>query len=361
MTAIGVFQSWGLGDLVMTVPVLAELRRLHPTARIVLIVRGAPQGELLRGSPLVDEILQVPRRHNDIRQLAFYLGLRRRRLDAVYLGTRVFPQVAFMLRAVAGVRTIIGDGERWPSLYTVRNTVEPGIHRVDRMLRTLALWTGITVERPDFPLPVTADARRAIVDRLAAGGWRFARHLAFHPGSSRGRGDEKRMPAALVRDTLAALRVRHPDLGVVLLFGPAEADLLPQLEPLPEGVVALVGAPLAQTMAVLAGAVGFIGSDSGLGHVAAAFGVPTVTPAGPSNPVETRPWGDRAEVVVSREDLPCRPCWFTPLHGACPYDARCMTTITADQILDALRLLPAPPHPLIEPDGGGGGEWTRSR
>lgn len=361
MTAIGVFQSWGLGDLVMTVPVLAELRRLHPTARIVLIVRGAPQGELLRGSPFVDEILQVPRRHKDIRQIAFYLGLRRRRLDAVYLGTRVSPLVAFMLRAIAGVRTIVGDGTRWPSLYTVRGAVDPGVHRVDRMLRTLALWTGITVEQPDFSLPVPAQARRAVADRLTANGWRFARLLAFHPGSSRGRGDEKRMPVALTRATLAGLRARHPDLGVVLLFGPAEADLLRELEPLPEGVVPLIGAPLAETMAVLAGAVGFIGSDSGLGHVAAAFGVPTVTPAGPSNPAETRPWGARAAVVVSHEDLPCRPCWFTPLHGHCPYAARCMTGITADQILDALHLLPAPPRPLFEADEGGGGEETRSR
>ncbi|NLH81900.1 MAG: glycosyltransferase family 9 protein, partial [Phyllobacteriaceae bacterium] len=72
------------------------------------------------------------------------------------------------------------------------------------------------------------------------------------------------------------------------------------------------------------------------GHLAAAFGVPTVTAVGPSDPDETRPWGPLSRVVRSREDLACRPCWFTPLHGNCPHQGRCMTEITSDQIVDAL-------------------------
>lgn len=336
MKSIGVYQNWGLGDLVMTVPVLAELRRLHPEARIVLMVHGRPQGELLAASPLVDEILQIPQSYKDVRQILFFARLRAKHLDAVFVGTRVAPLVAFMLRVVSGVRVVVGDGNRHGFLYTVQNRVRPGVHRVERMLETLALWTGIRVDRPVFPLPISDEDRRSAAAVLAAKGLAGRRYVAHHPGSSRGRGNEKRLPPTLVREVIAALAERDPDLRHVLLFGPADQELREQFEPLPPQAVALTGLRLGETEAVLAGAAAFVGSDSALGHIAAALGVPTVTAVGPSNPAETRPWGASTRVVLSREDLACRPCWFTPLHGNCPHRGRCMTEITPDQIVDAL-------------------------
>ena len=336
MKTIGVYQNWGLGDLVMTVPVLAELRRLHPEARIVLMVHGRPQGDLLASSPLVDEILQIPQSYKDVRQIRFFARLRAERLDAVFVGTRVSPLVAFMLRVVSGVRVVVGDGNRHRFLYTVRNRISPGVHRVERMLETLALWTGVRVDRPAFPLPISDEDRRSAAARLAAEGLADRRYVAHHPGSSRGRGNEKRLPQKLVREVIAALADRDPDLRHVLLFGPADRELIAQFEPLPPQAVILSDLRLGETEAVIAAAEAFLGSDSALGHIAAALGVPTVTAVGPSDPNETRPWGPLSRVVLSREDLACRPCWFTPLHGNCPHQGRCMTEITPDQIVEAL-------------------------
>jgi ADP-heptose:LPS heptosyltransferase len=41
----------------------------------------------------------------------------------------------------------------------------------------------------------------------------------------------------------------------------------------------------------------FIGNDSGLGHIAAAVGRPTMTVFGPGRPERYRPWGSKTEVV----------------------------------------------------------------
>ena len=342
VATIGVFQHWGLGDLVMTAPVLSELRRLYPSARIVLMVRGKAQAALMEGSRLLDEILLVPPNADRVGVLKFFASLRRHRFDAVYVATRITPLVPLLLRLLSGVRTIIGDGGRLGFLYTYRNVLDPTVHRVDRMLETLSMWTGVAISKPVFDLPVDEAARRSAAARLAANELVNARYFAFHPGSSRGPGIEKRLPVPLVRGVMEALRVRDPGLRFVVLFGPDDMDLVPEFDPLPPDVTALSGCSLDETKTILSRAVGFLGSDSALGHIAASWGVPTVTAVGPTNPNETRPWGPTSRVARSPEELACRPCWFTPLQGRCPYDRRCMTGITAGQIADEISLLVAP-------------------
>ncbi len=56
-------------------------------------------------------------------------------------------------------------------------------------------------------------------------------------------------------------------------------------------------------------AAGFIGNDSGISHLAAFMGLPTVAVFGPSDPKRWKPVG-RAVTVV-RPDLDCRPCFET--------------------------------------------------
>ncbi|ACB97406.1 glycosyltransferase family 9 protein [Beijerinckia indica] len=341
MKSIGIFQHWGLGDLLMTVPVLSELRRLHPAAQIVLIVRGKAQAALLAKSPLIDKILEVPPNSEKLDLLRFFWSLRQYHFEAVYIGTRITPLVPLLLRLVTGVSTIIGDGNRLGWLYTHRNTIDPAVHRVDRMLQTLSLWTGHKVEEPDFPLPIAEEPRRLAMATLEAQGLTNARFFTIHPGSSRGPGIEKRVPVRLVKDVIAGLRKYDPDLRFVILFGPDDQDLIPSFTPPEPGISLISGASLDETKFVLSRSWGFLGSDSALGHIAAsAYNVPTITPIGPTNPLETHPYNALSRIVQSREEFDCRPCWFTPLQGNCPHAARCMTTITVDQILDVVATWP---------------------
>ena len=60
----------------------------------------------------------------------------------------------------------------------------------------------------------------------------------------------------------------------------------------------IVGAPLQQTKALLAGASLFVGNDSGPAHMAAAFGVPVVVLFGPSDPVVWAPWQVESRVFA---------------------------------------------------------------
>ncbi|MBL8189897.1 MAG: lipopolysaccharide heptosyltransferase II, partial [Acidobacteria bacterium] len=75
-------------------------------------------------------------------------------------------------------------------------------------------------------------------------------------------------------------------------------------------------------------------NDTGPAHVAAALGTPTLTIFGPTNEFETSPTGRRAELIRA-DNIECARC----MHRDCPIDHRCMTRITANDLLARARKL----------------------
>ncbi len=87
---------------------------------------------------------------------------------------------------------------------------------------------------------------------------------------------------------------------VAIVGGPAERDMAAPL--LGNGALDLVGtAPLGVVAAIIARASLYVGNDSGLMHVAAASGVPTLGLFGPSDDRHFRPWGANAAFVRTKE------------------------------------------------------------
>ena len=58
-------------------------------------------------------------------------------------------------------------------------------------------------------------------------------------------------------------------------------------------------APLPEVAAALAGCTGFVGNDSGITHLAAGIGIPTVALFGPTDPAVWSPVGERATVLTA--------------------------------------------------------------
>jgi len=335
---LALFQIWGLGDLVMTTPVIAEIRRLHPEAMLTLVVRGKAQADLMEGSPLVDRIVIIPDPRNRLALFRFFVGLRRERIDVAYIGTRITPLLALLVRIVSGVSTVIGDADRmtWP--FSHHRGIATDEHRVDRMLATLALWTGEAPAAPSFPLPIDPAADERADRLLAAHGLEAGRYLAIHPGASAGdEGRVKRIPVDIVAQLLEALGAIDPEARAAIILGPDDADLQAKMAALGGNTRIVTGTSLPVTASVLSKARGFIGSDSSLGHIAAASGIPTITLAGPTSVGETRPFGAKARIVKRSVALDCQPCWGTPNYGRCPFALRCMRELPLDTLEAALR------------------------
>ncbi|HPX11477.1 MAG TPA: glycosyltransferase family 9 protein, partial [Syntrophales bacterium] len=86
---------------------------------------------------------------------------------------------------------------------------------------------------------------------------------------------------------------------------------------------------LEEAMAVLSRCRLFLSNDSGLMHLAGAFGIPLVAVFGSTNPRTTSPVGEKSVVVT--KNVSCSPC----LKKTCPTDFRCMEGITVEDVCRA--------------------------
>jgi len=119
------------------------------------------------------------------------------------------------------------------------------------------------------------------------------RFLALHPGSGSPR---KNWPPGRFADVARALAPSDPFLVV---RGPADEEAADAVLRLPNAVLADALHPR-QLGALLSRAGLFVGNDSGVTHLAAAAGAPTVALFGPTDPAQWAPVGPA--VVVVRAD-----------------------------------------------------------
>lgn len=211
------------------------------------------------------------------------------------------------------------------------NDVRLGERRLPRMVdrcAMLALPSGAS-QPPSWPLPELA------VPAAACAAWRQSRDLngegcpivALAPGAV---GPSKRWPAgayaALTRRLLAN------GASVWVLGGPAEKALAGEII----GDTAardLTGPDLRDAILALASATVAISNDSGLLHVAAALGIPTIGIFGPTSPWHWAPLNPLAATVETRSPLACRPC-HKPVCRLGHHN--CMREIGVDQVFAAV-------------------------
>jgi len=113
------------------------------------------------------------------------------------------------------------------------------------------------------------------------------------------------------------------------ICGPAEPDLADELSKQNRPIQSL--SELTDLADLLKSAGGYIGNDSGVSHLAAYMGLPSVVIFGPADPVRWRPVGPRVEIV--RSDLDCTPC-FEIEPESCARPA-CLTEASPESVLMA--------------------------
>jgi len=119
--------------------------------------------------------------------------------------------------------------------------------------------------------------------------------LIVHPGAG---GAWKRWPAERFAEVIAAVAARGP-LTVVVHEGPADhAAVEALLARLDRPVERLVEPELPALALTLAGARAYLGSDSGISHLAAAVGAPSVILFPPAHLPRWTPWSPAARPVA---------------------------------------------------------------
>lgn len=116
------------------------------------------------------------------------------------------------------------------------------------------------------------------------------RAVAIHPGSGSPR---KNWPLARWHDLAKKIA---PDRPVLWITGPADSHLPP---PAGAAIIHSSGQPLGPLGATLARCAGFIGHDTGIGHLAAATGIACLLLFGPTDPAVWAPAGDHVRILRS--------------------------------------------------------------
>ncbi|MBI1728009.1 MAG: lipopolysaccharide heptosyltransferase II [Candidatus Rokubacteria bacterium] len=316
--------NW-LGDTVMALPALQGLRAACPGACVVAVGRWAP---LLAGQGVADALVPYPLKVRNRRQLA--ASLRAMRPDGAILLTNSFESA--LAARLWGARMRLGydtDLRRVLLTHAVPPP-SPRLHQIDEyrgLLEAAGVASPVTV--PAWRLRENAASGAAVSALLdECGASREARAVGLHLGASFG--SSKQWPAASFAEV--ASRLRERGLRPILLGSPADVEMATAVSAsagwaIPS-LVARDGPELLPRL--LARLACLLSSDTGLAHLAAAVGTPTVTLFGPTDSRLTAPRSHAARRVVGR--APCAPC-FLP---RCPIDHVCMRDITAAAVTEIM-------------------------
>jgi lipopolysaccharide heptosyltransferase II len=319
--------NW-VGDAIMAIPALREVRAKFPEAHIAILAR-----------PYVADIYHHQQVANEL--IAYdwkgvhcgFAGrerlaarLREQKFDLALLLQNAFDAAWLAWRA--GIPRRVGYARDGRSLLLTDAIPVPGLGTIPahekfyylELLRRARLSTELADET-FIRLAVPQEQLTAAEQKLLAGGAR-EKKVRIAVGAGASYGSAKCWPPERFAATLSSLQA-NTDADVILFGTPAEAAVSEAIAMrLTKPPINLTGQTnIAELPALLSRCQVFLGNDSGAMHVAAAVGLPVVAVFGPTDPCGTAPVTPRCSIVQERPY--CSPCFLR----RCPTDHRCMTAV----------------------------------
>jgi heptosyltransferase-2 len=283
-----------------------------------------------RAMPQVGEVIDLPFAHGRLdwsarRRLA--AGLRGR-FDTAY----VLPNSlkAALIPFFAGIPKRVGyQGEGRYLLLNQRLPNPGGRPPMVAFYRALAGGVAPHSEQPRLEF----DSKR-LQQATSAASLTPQAYWAFAPGAEYG--PAKCWPVSHYAELARSLHAAH-GLPIVLLGSGKEAALCDEIAQAAPGACRVLAGKtsLIDAMALIAASRGVVSNDSGLMHVAAAFGIPQVAVFGSTSPEHTPPLNNKARVLWLKEELQldCMPCF----DRVCRFGhTRCLTGVPAARVNAAL-------------------------
>ena len=327
MTRSLVIAPQWIGDAVMSEPLLARLASRGEKLTVAALPWVAP---VYRAMPQVGDVIELPFAHGRLdwaerRRTAATL---RGRFDTAYVLPNSLKSA--LIPWFAGIPERVGYlGE---SRYLFLNRRLPNSRGRPPMVAFYSALAGTPApadQRPHLRFDAAVlDAAAKSVDVRRGAYWAFAPGAEYGPA--------KCWPAEHYAELARTLAAAH-GLPILLLGSGKEFALCEQIAQHAEGACRVLAGKtsLLDAMALIAGARGVVSNDSGLMHVAAAFGVPQVAVFGSTSPEHTPPLNPRARVLWLKEELQldCAPCF----DRVCRFGhTRCLTGVSPQRVETAL-------------------------
>jgi len=325
-----------LGDLITTLPALELLRKALPEARLELAV-GSWNEPIARRLPFIDRVRVVDAPWSAWGKKASFSGAR------AALGRDPFDLAldfqgdlrVLLLMALSGAKLRAGYGDTGGDyLLTHRARWDEKRSWYDQNVNLLrALFPEVVPEGPIRPYNFVTDGDRS----EAAGLVHVAKRplVGIHPSAGR---SLKEWEA----EKFAALADRLSDFATVVLTGAdSDGSLVERIfQKTATRPAKLLGLSLLTFAAVIERLDAFVTGDTGPMHLSHAVGTPNVAIFGPSDPVRYGPDESLGLRRVVRSGVYCSPCNMIrrpPLECTRAITPECISTVTVDQVLQAVR------------------------
>lgn len=301
---IGIYAPNWVGDAVMAIPFLNRCRERNPEATITVIAKTW-LADVLKFQSAIDQIITF-----EDHQLR---GFRNTIASGRSLISQEFDQIYLLsdslrsgyLSWITRAKERIGFKGQYRSgflSHALSPPSEKGLHRSARYLHLLGdtqtdprayISPGITIAKEERTWA------QNMFSQLA-----FERPIAVFPSSV---APSRRVPPTKWIEILTPLV--ESNRPIIFIGSNGDAPLANEIIEVMRhpGLLSVCGQyPLRKSIALIGECASAIASDSGLGHISANLGIPTVSLFGAGDPANTRPLGRHALTYTKNVD--CSPC-----------------------------------------------------
>ena len=332
--------NW-IGDAVMCLPALMDLRECFAKAHITVLARPTIV-EVLQGQCEINDVIVYEHQaeHRGLFGLV-RLGrvIRKRSFDMAVLFQNAFE--AAVLAMLANIPIRIGyatDGRGWLLSQRVPLPQQQSLHQIRYYQQLVQAITHVPSKANIPKLVVTPNDQLACQPQFAEVCSSPKMLLVgMNPGSVYGSAKRwlSERFAELGDQLVEQIQHTHPEFSsvrCVLIGAKGEESLGKEVASrMRSHPIVLSGkTTIRELMSVLSRCAVLVTNDTGPMHMAHALGVPVVAIFGSTDPEVTGLLG--GEHCVIREQVRCSPC----LLRSCPIDHRCMTQISTDRIIMAV-------------------------
>ena len=332
--SILVIHQGALGDFILALPALETLRKAFPQAKSVMM--GYPRIlELVEKRFYAEEILSI-----DQKGMATFF-VREGSLD--FTLSQFFKTFdLIVVFGKDGEGTVIKNLKRVCQGRILQiNSFPPWdekIHLTDHLLKQMAQH-GLPASESTPRLHLKESDREWAKNFWKSKGLALeerSKVIILHPGS----GSKKKVWPLERFLNLAQYLQEHLSSKILVVLGPAEGS---EVEKAFEGMgpnefILAKGLTLLQLASVMEGCWFFIGNDSGISHMAAALGLPTIVIFGPTDQNVWSPKGEKTFVV--QRGVHCSPCPQERFFQC--KDIECLRGIEMEEVLKGLERIGAP-------------------
>jgi len=318
-----------LGDVILSTPVIKNLRLAFPNAHLAFMCRPYTR-DVVTGNPWLDEviILDKKQKHRGIwGTFKLATWLRRQKFDWALI---LHPALrAHLLIFLSGIPVRVGWDKKIGCFLTKRipHTKQEGKkHEVEYTLDILRAMHIPVVDTATY-FPVTLNDEKTTMDMLLRMGYKPDEKLIIiHPSASC---PSRRWPYALFSRLIKLLQ-KVNGLKIVVISSAEEADMIDVLVN-ENTVIDLRGRlSISQFGALLKHSALLISNDSGPVHIAAALGTPVISLFSRKNPgLSPLRWGPvNANSFYFHKNVGCDVC----LAHNCKKGFICLDAINPEEV-----------------------------